>query len=164
MAYYSPDSYTARDSIGYLLHRSSSLLRGRLEGVFAAQEVTFTQWLVMMYLRERISRNSAEICRSLGHDSGAFARVIDQLAQRDLVERARSTLDRRIVDLTLTERGSRTVELMIPMVVDCLNGAIAGLTRDETESLVRLLMKLTLGLSGPEGCVATGPGHWESNT
>ncbi|HLG85704.1 MAG TPA: MarR family transcriptional regulator [Alphaproteobacteria bacterium] len=140
--YYSAKAYRARSSIGYLIRRAHNLLMPRVEGAFAEHEVTFTQWVIMMYLRDGLATTAAGICRDIFHDSGALTRAIDQLEQRGFIQRRRSTQDRRTVELILTPEGAGIVESLIPLVVGCLNRALAGFTHDEIDTLSRLLTKL----------------------
>ena len=150
MRYYSTDTYTAQNSIGYLVRRASNLLTSRVETTFAGFDVTFMQWVVLLHLRDKVAITAAEIGRSIGHDSGAMTRLVDNLVQRGLVERCRSSQDRRIVALSLTDQGRRTVGALAPPVVDCLNQAVAAFTREEADTLTRLLTKLVDGISAAE--------------
>ncbi len=119
----------------------------RVEAAFAQHELTFVQWTVLVALRDGVAHTASELCREISHDSGALTRVIDQLAQRDLIKRSRNGDDRRSFDLALTEVGRRAVESMMPAVVNCLNGAVARFTAEELNELTRLLTKLVDGLS-----------------
>jgi DNA-binding MarR family transcriptional regulator len=148
--YYSPNTYTACSGIGYLLRRTSNLLTARIEARFAGFDVTFMQWVVLLHIRDKIAMTAAEIGRSVGHDSGAMTRLVDHLVQRGLVERCRSSRDRRIVTLSLTDQGSRTVASLAPSVIDCLNQAVATFTREEADTLTRLLTKLIDGISAAD--------------
>src|SRR3569833_2585710 len=117
--YYRAETYRARDSIGYLMKRVTSMMMDRFEASFESHGFTFTQWVVLMYLRDGISLTPAGICRELRHDSGALPRVIDQLEERGLIKRNRSHEDRRKVELELTHNGRETAEMLIPVTVNC---------------------------------------------
>jgi len=92
------------------------------------------------------STNPKDFCAQYRHDSGAITRVIDQLAERGLLERVRRDRDRRKVELQLTAAGRDTVEGLIPLVVEKLNLALSDFTTAETQELIRLLMKLNAKL------------------
>ncbi len=145
--FYNPKTYKARDSVGYLVRRAGNLMTTRVEAVFADYEITFAQWLVLMKLRDGLATTAAEIARDMCHDSGALTRIIDQLAQRGLIERQRGQEDRRTITLTLTERGLETVNGLVPTVVGLLNMALVDFTDDEASTLNRLLNKLIDGVS-----------------
>jgi DNA-binding MarR family transcriptional regulator len=146
--HYRPESYLARNSIGYLLKRASLQLTDQVEPALEAHGFTFTQWVILMHLRDGLALNARELCTQLRHDSGALTRVIDQLEARSLVSRERSRTDRREVRLQLTAQGRSTVESLIPAVVDCLNGALTGFSSEELSMLTRLLTKLVVSLEG----------------
>ena len=148
MQHYRSDAYSARSSVGYLLKRAHTLLVDQLEAAVAASEITATQWVVLMYLRDGLAINASDLCVQLRHDSGALTRVLDQLEARGLVQRERSREDRRAVQLRLTPAGADTVAALIPSVVDKLNYALRDFSRAEAAELNRLLGKLTGSLDG----------------
>jgi len=140
--HYKSSNYTPRTSIGYLVKRSHALLLDTVEPALAARGFTFTQYIVLAYLRDGIAINPKDFCAEFRHDSGALTRVIDQLAERGLLDRARGLLDRRKVDLQLTPAGRKAVESLIPLVVDMLNHALEDFSSSEVNELARLLAKL----------------------
>jgi DNA-binding MarR family transcriptional regulator len=152
--FYTSETYTAKGSVGYLLRRAKTLMLGAFESALAERGFTFTQYIVLAWLREGIATTAKAICTELSHDSGALARVIDQLAERGLVERTRDLEDRRKVELRLTDLGRHSIEAVIPAVVDVMNWTISDFTREETVELLRLLAKFNasmeakLGISG----------------
>jgi DNA-binding MarR family transcriptional regulator len=148
MQHYRSDAYSARSSVGYLLKRAHTLLVDQLEAAVAASEITATQWVVLMYLRDGLAINASDLCVQLRHDSGALTRVLDQLEARGLVQRERSREDRRAVQLRLTAAGVDTVAALIPCVVDKLNYALRDFSRAEAAELNRLLGKLIGSLDG----------------
>jgi DNA-binding MarR family transcriptional regulator len=140
--HYTPEKYRARSSIGYLVKRAQSLMAECLDVAFAQKDFTFMQWVVLMTVRDGIDVTATDICRDYRHDQGALTRVIDQLETRGLLERQRSTEDRRVVQLTLTAQGRKTVESLIPVVVERLNTALDGFSVAEVGELTRLLGKI----------------------
>jgi DNA-binding MarR family transcriptional regulator len=140
--FYRADTYRARDSIGYLMKRVTSMMMDRIEASFEGHGFTFTQWVVLMYLRDGISVTPAGICREMRHDSGALTRVIDQLEERGLIARHRSREDRRVVELELTRSGRETAEMLIPITVNCLNKALDVFTLEESQQLKSLLQRM----------------------
>ena len=144
--HYSVSSYVARRSIGYLCKRAHLLLVERLEPALAASDLTFTQYVVLIQLRDGGPLTATELGTMLCHDSGALTRVLDQLEGRELIQRERSREDRRTVQLRLTERGRSVIEAVLPRVVDRLNAALAGVSRADFGALIRLLTGLVAQL------------------
>ena len=119
--HYQVATYRAQNSVGYLIKRAHSMMLDVLEQIFEEQGFSFIQYVILSWLRDGIAVNPKDICVQFRHDSGALTRVIDQLADRGLLERVRRDRDRRKVELQLTEAGRKTVEALIPLVVEKLN-------------------------------------------
>ena len=144
--HYQVATYRAQDSVGYLTKRAHSLMLDSMEPVFEARGFTFIQYVVLAWLRDGIAVNPKEICIQFRHDSGALTRVIDQLAERGLLERVRRDRDRRKVELQLTPAGLATIEGLRPLIVEKLNLALADFSGTEFEEFLRLLGKLNTTL------------------
>ncbi len=117
-----------------------------------------------MALRDGVARNAADLCREMRHDSGALTRVLDQLVRRGLVERRRNDDDRRSLDLSLTEKGRRSAESLLPLVVNCLNRAMENFSFEEIDTLTELLRKLGDGLSSAGMAKPDDERHSVANT
>ena len=144
--YYQASTYRARKSVGYLIKRAHSLMLDVMEPVLEERGFTFIQYVILSWLRDGIAVNPKDICFQYRHNSGALTRVIDQLAERGLLERMRRNRDRRKVELQLTPAGRATIEGLIPLVVDKLNLALADFSSAEVEEFLRLLVKFNTTL------------------
>src|SRR5216684_6066889 len=144
--HYHVSTYRAQKSVGYLVKRAHSLMLDVLEPVLEARGFTFIQYVILSWLRDGIAVNPKDICLQFRHDSGALTRVIDQLAERGLLERIRRDRDRRKVELQLTPAGRATIEALIPLIVEKLNLALEDFSGEEFQEFLRLLGKLTTTL------------------
>ena len=144
--FYQLATYHAQSSVGYLVKRAHSLMLDVMEPIFAERGFSFVQYVILSWLRDGIAVNPKDICAQYRHDSGALTRVIDQLAERGLLERVRRDKDRRKVELQLTPAGRDVIESLIPLVVEKLNEALVDFTLEESGELVRLLIKLNTTL------------------
>jgi DNA-binding MarR family transcriptional regulator len=144
--HYQVSTYKAQMSVGYLVKRAHSLMLDIMEPVIEQRGFSFIQYVVLSALRDGIAVNPKAICLQFRHDSGALTRIIDQLAERGLLERVRRDRDRRKVELQLTPAGRETIESLIPLVVDKLNEVLADFSKTEVQELLRLLVKLNTTL------------------
>lgn len=140
--HYRPQTYRARDSVGYLIRRLYTLLLARFEGALAQADFTLTQWIVLIQLRDGIARTASDLASDLDHDSGAITRVLDQLERRGFLQRRRSSQDRRVVELKLTPAGKAIAAELLPLVVDQTNAALAPLSKAEFAQLHGYLLRL----------------------
>src|ERR1700734_4319803 len=145
--HYQVSTYRAQNSIGYLTKRAHALMLDVMEPLLEGRGFSFVQYVILSWLRDGIAVNPKDICVQYRHDSGALTRVIDQLEKRGLLERVRRGADRRKVELQLTEEGRKTVESLIPLVVDKLNLALGDFSREGGEEFKRLLVKLNTRLT-----------------
>ncbi len=142
MEYYQAEGYDCQRSIGFLLRRVTTLTLGQIEAAFAGNDITFSQWVVLMQVGDGVAETAADVVRNTGHDSGALTRLIDQLEQRGLIERHRCSTDRRIAKLRLTETGRSAAQMLTPIAVRYFNDLLDGFTNDEVDLLIRLLTRL----------------------
>ena len=140
--FYRATHYGMKNSVGYLIRRSTNLIMPQMEALFEEESLTFSQWTVLMALREWGQSTAADVARHICHDAGSLTRILDELEERGLVTRARSETDRRVVALTLTTRGLSMVETLLPRVVEFWNGLLGDFTHTEIKSLVKLLSRL----------------------
>lgn len=140
--YYRPETYRAKTAVSYLIRRAHNLILSKFETLFISHDFTFTQWVVLMHLRDDLADTCSEIARNMHHDNGALTRIVDQLEARGLVERHRCESDRRVVRLSLTPAGRKTVETLVPVATDYLNEVMDGFTKAEGDQLISLLTRL----------------------
>jgi DNA-binding MarR family transcriptional regulator len=153
--HYQAATYKAQNSVGYLIKRAHSMLLDVLEQVFEEQGFSYIQYVILSWVRDGLAVNPRDICVQFRHDSGALTRVIDQLADRGLLERVRRDRDRRKVELQLTEAGRQTIEGLIPLVVEKLNLALEDFSSEEVQEFLRLLLKLNTRLQSTLDAKAT---------
>ena len=117
-----------------------------MEPMIEQRGFSWIQYVVLAALRDGIAVNPKAICAQYRHDSGALTRIIDQLAERGLLERVRRDKDRRKVELQLTPAGRDAIESLIPLIVGKLNEVLSDLSQAEVQELLRLLVKLNTTL------------------
>ena len=141
--YYTVDSINCLSSIGYLINRCGSMMAAIAEEAFHGQPLTFTQWVVLMSLRDHDSHLSpTRLSQEAGYDMGALTRVVDALERQGYVCRERSELDRRAVEITLTNAGHRQAKACKGLIVDLLNKLIEPFSKSEIDFLIPLLQRM----------------------
>ncbi|HVU20717.1 MAG TPA: MarR family transcriptional regulator [Rhizomicrobium sp.] len=140
--FYSVETFAARRSIGYLIKRLNSLIVPRAESLFADADFTFSQWVVLMAVRDGIADTCAEIARHMDHDTGAVTRLVDQLEERGYLQRRRSTTDRRVVHLEITPAGKTLTKSLMPRLIGFWNAVLEGFSAEEATLLISLLTRL----------------------
>lgn len=140
--YFRADNFSCHQSLGYLTRRVQNLTNPHAEAIFADQDLTFTQWISLMGLREGVAETSADLARHLNHDAGAVTRVVDELEKRGLLRRERSKADRRVVKLILTPQGKAVAKMHVPPIVDFWNRVTGEFSQQEIKQLLALTTRL----------------------
>jgi len=144
--HYRVEEFTGEVCIGYLISRAYAANRIQLEAQFEGEDISFTQWRVLMCLRDGFANTCADLSRELSHDKGSMTRLVDQLENRGFIRRQRDREDRRIVFVTLTPAGRAAVDRLIPKLVDYYNRLLANFSPQDVTLLTQLLNRLRAAL------------------
>lgn len=148
--YYTVENLQAGKSIGFLVKRCGGLMSQLAERRFAAEDVSFTQWMVLANLARFEQLTATALAAETCHDMGALTRIVDDLEVDDLVRRARSENDRRVVEIALTPEGRRHLQSGKRIVVELLNWLVAPFSAQESETLIALMQRLMARLQEAE--------------
>jgi DNA-binding MarR family transcriptional regulator len=147
-------SYCAQDSVGYLMRRVMQSIAQQADVQLLPHGLTHGQWMPLFLLLKSGAATVATLARDLNVDPGAATRMLDRLEKKGFVCRNRSTEDRRVVNVTLTDAG-RQVAGEVPRVLSqVLNDHLAGFSHDEWQTLLLLLRRM---LSNAEALQAAAP-------
>lgn len=130
------------------LLRSSKAVLGRIEKRLAQDGLTATQIGVLEGILHLGPLTQRELGRKVLTSAGNMTDVIDKLAARGLVTRARAPQDRRSVIVDLTPAGRELIEKTFPQHAQDIAAAMAGLDQAELATLEILLRKLGLAAGG----------------
>lgn len=140
--YYTVDTLEAGKSIGFLIKRCGGLMSQIAERRFAAEPVSFMQWMVLAHLGRHDHLTATALSAETCHDMGALTRIVDDLEEAGFVRRERSERDRRVVEIALTAEGRRQLQAGKRLVVELLNSLITPFSRQEVETLIALLQRM----------------------
>lgn len=87
-------------------------------------------------------KTSSAVARKLDVTMGTLTKAIDGLTEKGYVNRKRSTEDKRVVLLSLTERGIAAYEHHAKFHRDMVRAAIRQLSKEEREILMKTLEDL----------------------
>lgn len=82
------------------------------------------------------------VAEHLGLAVNSITSVIDHMEQRSLVSRTRSSQDRRVVNVDLTQRGREIYQSLLAGRLQFHRALLAALTEDEQEILLVLFRKI----------------------
>lgn len=140
--FYRPGQYRPDESVGYLMRKVIGSILAQADAQLASCDLTYVQWLPLYKLVMKEGNTVAGLARDLEIDPGAMTRSLDRLEAKGLVRRERSTEDRRVVHLVLTDEGRKVARRVPQVLADVLNGHLRGFSPAEWRTLVDLLGRM----------------------
>lgn len=132
--------------LSYLLYQTEQHRRALAADRLAAFGLTFPKWIAMVALARFGDCSMTRLARLAATDRTTLTRSIDGLIRDDLVVRAASPTDRRIVVVRLTPAG----EDLLARIREALSPAhaelYAPLTEEERANMTRYLKKMVAGV------------------
>lgn len=140
--FYRAENYKPDDSIGYLMRRILSLIAHGVERELEPTGLTNAQWVPLLKLHMGRASTVAELARECELDAGSMTRLLDRLEAKQLCRRVRSSHDRRVVNLELTDAG-RAAARDIPVTLSRVQNAhLAGFSVEEWQILKGYLQRI----------------------
>ena len=106
-------------------------------------QVSAPQLSSLLALYENGPLPPSQIAKYIMVNSSTVTGIIDRLEQKGLVERSRISLDRRVITVTLTERGQELAKNAPPPIQEKIVDGLQKLPPNEIEQIVQALTKLT---------------------
>ncbi|WP_367752938.1 MarR family winged helix-turn-helix transcriptional regulator [Flavobacterium sp. WC2430] len=96
-------------------------------------QLTYPQYLVMLVLWEYKEQTVNQLGEKLKLDSGTLTPLLKRMEQKEFVSRIRSTVDERLVNISLTEKG-----LALKEKAACIPGQLMESMNVSAEDLLSL--------------------------
>jgi len=132
--------------------RTASLLRRAITKVVSPFGITQPQYNVLRILRGAGKNGlpTLEVRSRMVDEAPGITRLVNKLERAGLMRRERSTPDRRQVICVISAKGLDVLAKIDPLIGIADNVGIAGLTRQEQRTVVRLLDKVRNSIRADE--------------
>ena len=142
------DTLTLKNQLCFPIYLCSKEIIHRYTPMLEKLDLTYTQYIVMMYFWEKKTSNVKDISKILLLDSGTLTPLLKKLEAKGYITRIRSKKDERNLEVTITEKGLnlRKKALDIPVNI----GKCIDLSKDELENLYSLIYKVLANVSKEE--------------
>jgi DNA-binding MarR family transcriptional regulator len=133
--------YHLQEQVGFVLRKANQ----RHLSIFASHisDLTPPQFAALAKLYEDGEASQNQLGQMIAMDAATVKGVIDRLRRRGLVQIAEHKADRRRLLVSLTAKGRRTIEELLPAAHRITEETLAPLTAREAATLLRLLAKIT---------------------
>ena len=131
------------DDFGHLVFRVHSAVTHSISHRLLPElNVTAAQGRLLYIVSWQGLRHATQISRECGVDLTAVTRLIDRLVRAGLLVRTRSTVDRRVNCLVLTERGQSVADRIPAILADVHRTLLAGFSADEVTLFKQMLLRM----------------------
>ena len=127
------------------LSRAAEAVNNRVNDHLHQQGLTVSQFGVLEALYYRGPLPVGQLAEKILRSSANLTLVVDNLAKRGLVTRARRPDDRRAVEVTLTDEGRALIAGLMPGHVAGVVAAFTVLSPEDQMTLAALCRRLGLG-------------------
>ena len=130
--------------LGYVLRRTQSAVFDDFAATFAAAGETLTpgEFGLLVLVERNAGLSQMALARALGIDRSTLVPILDRLQARDLLVRRESPTDGRTHALGLTPAGEKALARFAKLVRAHERRIAAGLSTDETRTLIDLLERV----------------------
>lgn len=134
------DSLTLKNQLCFPIYLCSKEIIRRYTPILEKLDLTYTQYIVMMYFWEKERSNVKEIGKALILDSSTLTPLLKKLEQKGYITRQRSKEDERNLSVIITKKGKelKSKALDVPMKI----GKCINLSEEEAIILYKLLYKV----------------------
>lgn len=111
------------------------------------RDVSMPQMHILIGLQERGPTTVSDLAVSLEISIPSASAIVDRMEDHGLVRRVRDEDDRRVVHVTITERGAQIVEEMVGLHHEGACRLLGAMTGEELEHVTRALAAVQRVLS-----------------
>ena len=127
-------------NLGFLLGDVARLTRTSFDRRVLRRGLTRSQWWVLTYAFRDEGLTQSELAEMLEVGKVALGKLVDRLEAKGWVERRADPGDRRVKRIYLTASALPIVESMREPAQDLYETIVAGLSKDQRETLIDLLL------------------------
>lgn len=131
--------------VGYASTRAAVQLKKVLARHFGPLDLKAVEFSILVVLAHNEEVNQRQLCDTLDLSAPNLAVIVDRLEERGLVQRVRSTNDRRETFVELTEAGAELQRRASAIAATMENDAVSMLSEAERLLLIELLHKVARG-------------------
>lgn len=133
---------TMEKTTGFLMFRTARGMKKMLDARLSEFNVTSSQASVLNTLFSSDGISLSDIGKSVHLDKPAITGLADRMEKDGLVERRRTSSDRRIIQLFLTEKGRNLYNTIETIIIEVDQQLVKGIVTQEIETLHEMLQSI----------------------
>ena len=142
------DSLTLKNQLCFPIYLCSKEIIRKYTPLLEKLDLTYTQYIVMMYFWEKEKSNVKEVGKALLLDSSTLTPLLKKLENKGFITRVRSTIDERNLEVQITKKG-RELKDKAKLIPEKMGKCIA-LSEEEATALYSLIYKILMNVERNE--------------
>ncbi|NGZ85135.1 MarR family winged helix-turn-helix transcriptional regulator [Duganella aceris] len=129
---------------GYLINQVRNALFSALDKEMQPLDLTASQFVVVINAMRGNARTVNEFCQLAGIEAGPMSRLLDRLEAKDIIRKERDLVDRRQVNVTLTEKGAALYQPITEGINQVYGKLLTGFSEQEAVAFKQALEKILI--------------------
>lgn len=146
-------------NFGFILHDVARLLRTTYDRRVRELDLTRSQWWVLTHLFRKDGITQSELAETLELEKPSLGRLLDRLESKGWIRREACPNDRRAKRIFLTEAADAPMQVMREIASGVREDALSGLSNDDRDRFVDILLTIKSNLMGPGNGTSRGNGQ-----
>lgn len=128
--------------LGFMLNETRNANFSEIEKELAPLDITSAQFKIVIGIAHERASTLSDFARLFDYDPGAMKRLIDRVEEKGLIRRVPSVVDRRIINLELTEQGALLYPQIMAAVSKVNKKMLDGFSEVETAQFQYFLQRV----------------------
>jgi MarR family transcriptional regulator, transcriptional regulator for hemolysin len=104
--------------------------------------ITIDQWLILKTLQENPDISQQQVAEKIFKDFASVTRMIELLVSKEYLKRDFHLIDRRRFSLSITKKGNKILETLVPIITNNRKIALQAFTANEIKAMQKSLLKI----------------------
>jgi DNA-binding MarR family transcriptional regulator len=135
-------NFSVSDFPTYYFYAIQAANSAMLSQVLDQFGITVIYWRVLAVLQEFDQRSISQLARAMSINPSNLSRYLDEMEREGYVVRSHSAKDRRRVLISVSEKGQRTVDEILPAVRQLVHRNTRNFSEAEKQMLLALLRRV----------------------
>lgn len=132
----------------FITNKVAKKLADKMNERLALVGSTRVQWLVMYYLLRDGKMNQRDLGEKMDIKDSTVVRLIDRMEKEEFVERVKDAKDRRVTYVTLTDKGKKRIEELLPIGEEMSKVFSENISEEEFQIFNKVLNKMAENAEG----------------
>ena len=135
-------SFNINNCVNYITAASIKKISKAYNDWLTPFGITRIQWTALYYVSKHREISQRELSNVMGIKDSSGMRLLERLERDDFVKRTRSQIDKRIIVVSLTEKGKATMKELLPLGEEFSQVLINGISDKELEMFLNIINRM----------------------